>query len=148
MVFKDHPYAAHSRFLKEYYFIEISFHLSSLVQHLINSHENDFIEMVFHHMVTLYLMFGSYMMNVWECGAVISFLHDACDVAVFITKTLSQTDYEIPLISSFAWMLLSWGWFRKNIQKYAVIPVGRLGKHTKYPIIPGGGRRKTYKNTQ
>jgi very-long-chain ceramide synthase len=85
-VFKNHPYAEHAPYLKEYYLMVSTYHVNSIIQHLTNKRENDFVEMLFHHSITLYLMFGSYMMNVLECGAVISFLHDFPDCFVMAVK--------------------------------------------------------------
>ena len=88
-VFKNHPYAEHPPYLKEYYLMVSTYHVHSIIHHLMSKRENDFVEMLFHHSITLYLMFGSYMMNVWECGAVISFLHDVPDCFVMTVKVAS-----------------------------------------------------------
>jgi len=89
LMFADHPYPKHAPFLKEYYISVTSYHLGQLVLHILGNHENDFIEMGFHHLVTIFLMVGSYLFNAWECGAVISFLHDTADVSVHFAKVFS-----------------------------------------------------------
>ena len=80
-VFNGFPYAAHIPYLKEYYMICTSYHSSRMLHHFIYNRTNDFVEMTLHHSTTLYLLIGSYCFNVWECGAIISFLHDASDIA-------------------------------------------------------------------
>lgn len=112
LVFNEHPYPKHVPYMKEYYISVTAYHLGQLAKHALGNHENDFIEMGFHHLVTIYLMVGSYLFNVWECGAVISFLHDAADISVMLSKCFSQTVYDKATITCFASMLLSWGWCR------------------------------------
>jgi hypothetical protein len=114
-VFKDHPYPVHSPYLKEYYMCGISYHLGKLLIHFTNQRENDFIEMGLHHTVTIYLMFGSYMYNVWECGAVICFLHDVTDAIGAACKVTSQTDMYKVTIPIFGGILISWGWIRNIV---------------------------------
>ena len=62
--FKDHPYTPHVPYLKEYYLICTSYHLGQMGSHLLFNRTNDFIEMILHHTITLYLMVGSYVFNV------------------------------------------------------------------------------------
>jgi len=80
LLYKDHPYATHVPYLKEYYIICTSYHAGQMFSHLAYNRTNDFVEMILHHTVTLYLLVGSYIFNVWEGGAIISFLHDASDI--------------------------------------------------------------------
>jgi len=106
------PYPDHVPYLKHYYISVFSYHLGQMAMHVFGKHENDYIEMGFHHLVTIYLMVGSYMMNEWEGGAVISFLHDAADISVMFAKVFSQTTYDKASIFWFFSMILSWGWCR------------------------------------
>tara|TARA_B110000503_G_scaffold24651_1_gene38931 strand:+ start:212 stop:694 length:483 start_codon:yes stop_codon:yes gene_type:complete len=89
----NHPYPKHSPYLKEYYMCGISYHVGKLIIHFVNKRENDFIEMGLHHTVTLYLLVGSYLYNVWEVGAVICFLHDLTDAIGSSCKVSSQTNF-------------------------------------------------------
>lgn len=89
LAFIEHPYAKPAPYMKEYYISVTAYHLGQLVTHSLKKRNNDFIEMGFHHLVTVYLMIGSYLMNAMECGAVIAFLHDTADIFVHATKTSS-----------------------------------------------------------
>jgi len=51
-----------------------------MLDHICYNRKNDFVEMILHHSVTIYLLVGSYMFNLWEGGAIISFIHDASDI--------------------------------------------------------------------
>ena len=95
--------------------------------------------MGFHHLVTCYLMVGSYLMNAWECGAVISFLHDAADISVMLAKVFSQTKFEKMTVFWFINMLLSWGWCRNvmlPVTIYHIYHVAHFEKeHITVPIF-------------
>jgi hypothetical protein len=88
LLFKNHPYPTHVPFLKEYYILSTSYHFGQLCKHMIGPKQNDFVEMLLHHTITIYLLTGSYLINVWECGAIIAYLHDASDIAGHITKCM------------------------------------------------------------
>ena len=60
-------------------------------------------------------MIGSYMFNVWECGAVISFIHDFTDMFGHICKAASNTKCDWITIPSFFMVLLSWGYMRNIV---------------------------------
>ena len=49
--------------------------------------------MTLHEVVTIYLYGGCFLMNFWEIGAVISWLHSVSDILIMLTKVLSQTNY-------------------------------------------------------
>jgi hypothetical protein len=55
--------------------------------------KNDFMEMLMHHIVTVYLYEGYYMLNVWEIGSLIAYLHDFGDIFVNIVKFMAETPY-------------------------------------------------------
>lgn len=88
LLFKNHPYPAHVPLLKEYYILSTSYHFGQLAKHVISKRQNDYVEMLLHHSITIYLLAGSYIVNVWECGAIISYIHDASDIAGHITKAM------------------------------------------------------------
>ena len=80
--------------------------------HFLDSKKNDFVEMALHHIVALYLFGGLYLMNVWEQGAVMAFLHDIADVFVNISKALSETEYANTTGAFFVTMMLVWFYTR------------------------------------
>ena len=71
--------------------------------------------MGFHHSVTLYLLLSSYMLNVWEAGAVISIIHDITDMFGHTIKVCTQLRYDKVSVVSFAFVLASWGYLRNII---------------------------------
>jgi len=65
-----------------------------------------------HHMVTIYLFVGSYMLNMWEVGSVISWLHDFSDVPINMTRVISNTVYKKTTAVIFTIAIITWIWVR------------------------------------
>ena len=91
--------------------------------------------MSFHHSVTIYLMIGSYMFNVWECGAVISFIHDFTDMVCHFLKASSHTTFDVVTIPTFIFFLLSWGYMRNIILPICIYQNWNSGVFAEYPIL-------------
>ena len=85
--------------------------------------------MSLHHMVTMYLLLFSYMYNVWECGAVISFIHDFTDfVGHWIKVVCNLEGYDNLTFYSFALVMLTWGWARNIVFPYCIYLAYMNGK--------------------
>ena len=65
-----------------------------------------------HHLVTMYLFGGSYMLNMWEEGCVLSWLHDFSDIPINIARTISNTTYKKSTAGIFALAIMVWIWVR------------------------------------
>ena len=90
----------------------MGFHVGGLINLFIGKKRNDFFEMALHHLLTLYLFGGSYMFNVWECAAVIAFLHDIADIPGNLTKTLTNTNYGNVTAVAFIVTMVIWFYTR------------------------------------
>lgn len=63
--------------------ISLGFHCAVLFKMIfIAEKRNDFIEMVLHDIITIYLYGGCYLVNVWEIGATIALIHDCSDIVL------------------------------------------------------------------
>lgn len=81
--------------LKEYLQVTMGFHVSGCVTHfLVLKRQNDFVEMGLHHITAMYLFGGIYLLNAWEPGAVVAFLHDLADVTTSVIKVFSDTRFQ------------------------------------------------------
>jgi len=65
-----------------------------------------------HHLVTIYLLGGSYILNLWECGTIIAYLHDLSDVPAMLTKVSSNTVYNNISVIFFSITIIAWIWIR------------------------------------
>merc|ERR1712086_741640 len=72
--------------------VAMGWHIESFFKMIfIESRRPDFIEMSLHHCVTIYLVGGSYLNNIWEIGATILFIHDIADIFVALIRGSSET---------------------------------------------------------
>lgn len=76
--------------LKVYYFAEITFYFSLLFSIFSDTKRKDFLQQFVHHIVTLTLLLGSYILSFYRFGAVIMFIHDTSD---FWLESAKLTNY-------------------------------------------------------
>lgn len=92
---KGYPYAAHAQQLKEYMLMLAGYAVSELyILFTANHNSSCFVEYAFHHLVTIALFMSSYMLNLWEVGALIALIHDSSEILVSLLKTLSETHFD------------------------------------------------------
>jgi len=65
--------------IKWYYLMELSFYMSLLVSQFFDAKRKDFFQLFIHHIATIILIGGSYIIAHFHYGAVIIYLHDASD---------------------------------------------------------------------
>ena len=76
--------------LKVYYFAEISFYFSLLFSIFYDTKRKDFVQQFIHHVTTLTLLIGSYIISTYRFAAVIMFIHDTSD---FWLEAAKLTNY-------------------------------------------------------
>ena len=99
--------------MKLYYMVSLGWHIEAFFKMVfIDIRRPDFIEMSLHHLVTIYLVGGSYLINVWEIGATIQIVHDIADIFVGLTRGFSETNSKIGQYINAIGLLISWGYTR------------------------------------
>jgi hypothetical protein len=69
----------------------MGYHIGSILNHCFaNEKSNDFLEMMLHHLCTIYLYGFSYMTNTL-IGAVVALIHDLPDVPIAWTRAWSES---------------------------------------------------------
>lgn len=126
-VYKDFPFQKKAPFLDVYYMIGLGFHFESLVSHTLSKPRNDYVEMMLHHVVTVFLIFLSYMSNYSNLGAIVLFLHDWSDICVSVTRSLMDLSINslIPF-SSFIIMITVWGYTRLYVLPFEITKVAAI----------------------
>ncbi|TNV79334.1 hypothetical protein FGO68_gene9422 [Halteria grandinella] len=110
--FKDFPYIEHPPLYRFYFTGTMGYHVGGLLNQFFQKKKhNDYIEMMFHHLVTAYLYTFSYMTNTL-IGAVVSFLHDCTDVSVAWTRIWAETKHSRVTAYSFVVAQILWSYFR------------------------------------
>jgi ceramide synthetase len=108
--------------LKMYGLITMGFHFGCFFTHLFESNKReDYVEIMLHHVVAMYLFFGYYMGNVWRVGTVIAFLHDIADVTAMLSKSLSETKYSNLTAICFIFNMFVWFYTRLFVLPYECI---------------------------
>ena len=104
----DYPYYKFPIGFKYYYLAAMGFHLYNMLKLLLNPIKtSDFVEMVCHHIVTLFLFGFSYMMNT-PIGGVISLIHDISDVMICVCRFFGESVFKTATGVSVIVMLISW----------------------------------------
>jgi ceramide synthetase len=84
-----------------------------MIYHAIEEVRNDYIEMLLHHFVTLFLYSFSYLTNLTTGGAIIMFLHDWADIPTSSVKCWTETRFSS--LSFISAMLMAVSWFYTRI---------------------------------
>lgn len=98
-----------------YILVTQGYHLTSLLLHFFGERRNDFVEMALHHIVTIYLFSGCYLINCIDIGSVIAFLHDIADVTTSLTKCFAESKYKLGTIFFFILNMMIWAYTRNLI---------------------------------
>lgn len=104
--FVGYPYAKHSPQFKEILLWTSAYHFGGFLTHLFGPKKNDFMEMALHHLCAIYLYGGCYIVNGWEMGQTIAFLHDIADIFVNLAKFFTESRSK-PLSLTFALCMIS-----------------------------------------
>lgn len=72
--------------------IQIGYHGGDMISLLASEKQNDFLEMLMHHICAVSLLFSMTFSNGMTIGVAISFLHDIADVPAAVTKYFGQTN--------------------------------------------------------
>ena len=79
--------------------------------------------MALHHIVSLYLYSGYYLVNRWKGGSVIALLHDYADIGINVSKMLAETRYSNLTAALFACTMLVWFWTRIIVLPYEMYEI-------------------------
>lgn len=119
-MFIDFPYITTPPLYKLYFTGTMGYHVGSLLHHAFSHKKaNDYLEMMFHHLVTFYLYAFSYMTNTL-IGAVIAFIHDIADVGVCWTRIWSESTYKKTTAISFILTLVAWFYTRLTMLPWCI----------------------------
>ena len=119
-MYRNYPYIVPMDGFKYYFMITLGYHLYSFLKHILShTRTQDYMEILCHHLVTIYLYTSSYMMNC-AIGPVVSFLHDVSDIFVTSTRALSETKYKGATAVSCILMLVSWIYTRCYFLGYII----------------------------
>ncbi|KCZ78854.1 hypothetical protein H311_00105 [Anncaliia algerae PRA109] len=84
--------------IKLQYYFEFTHYLVSVYFLIADPRSKDFIQMMFHHFLSLFLIILSYKKNFLRYGVIVMFLHEICDPLLELGKISSYFNYYHPKI--------------------------------------------------
>jgi len=110
--------------IKPYYMVQLAYHGHSFLFQFRMTHRADFVEMVLHHVITLFLISFSYLNNFTRIGTLVFLTHDFSDLFGYATKCLVDTNASGLVLTAYGGLLLSWGFCRLFVFPAYIINTG------------------------
>nr|XP_039255874.1 ceramide synthase 6-like [Styela clava] len=121
-----------------YYIIQIGFYTSTTLTQFFDVKRKDFWEMFIHHIATILLLLGSYIMNFTKMGSFIVLVHDSADFYLEFAKMAKYAKYKQTTNVSFGCFALAFLVSRLIILPFWIIPAiwdGGMGSFLPYSVI-------------
>jgi ceramide synthetase len=119
--FNGHPAHNLTPAIRNYYMIQLAYHLSSFIYQFMFAHRMDFYEMLLHHSVTVAVIVYSYCMNFVRIGTVVYFLHDVSDIFSYAVKMSVDTPFKKLTLTIYGLLLAVWGYTRMFVFPFYVL---------------------------
>ena len=119
-IFDDPKYALQ---LKYYFLGTLGYHISStvlLIQAHIKARRPDFMEMMLHHIVTIFCFTMGWMCNFTKGSALVIFMHAWADIMVSFLKFLVESTYSKYLVYSVS-ILTDFVWAYSRLYVYPML---------------------------
>jgi len=109
----DYPFQESIPYIKEYYLVQLGYHVHNLLTLVGTPRKSDFMEMTLHHICAVVLIWFSYMVNFIRIGTLVFLLHDIGDIIVYLGKATADTYYT--KFTATLLVLLSFIWFSTRL---------------------------------
>ncbi|RMZ76539.1 hypothetical protein DV738_g4909, partial [Chaetothyriales sp. CBS 135597] len=112
-MFEGYPHRSHEAIFKAYYLLQASYWTQQAIVLMLQLEKprKDFKELVFHHIVTLALIFLSYRFHFAKIGIAVYITHDISDFFLATSKTLNYLD-SIIVGPFYLFFILVWVYLR------------------------------------
>ena len=123
LVFNDTPYFNSEGifYIREYFMMQLGYHLHSLIIHVCGKIRNDFMEMLLHHSLTVMLVSLAYLMNYLPMSLLILYCHDISDAFVCYSRGLVDTNFKWAAFGCYLCLIISWFYTRLIIFPFDLI---------------------------
>ena len=110
--FGDWPFTPKPAMFRIYYMLSMAYYIEDWLVHLVQTPKFDYWEMILHHIVTIMLIYGSYMNGFWILGVYVLPQMDISDI--FIGLIRSVMDFVPGMVTFLIWwcIMISWIYFR------------------------------------
>ncbi|TNV77510.1 hypothetical protein FGO68_gene12011 [Halteria grandinella] len=111
--FTHYPYWEHPKYYTEFYMTCLGYNVAGLLQELFfeDRGRSDYLEMLIHHLITVYLVFFGYATNIFM-GAPVILVHNASDTLISFVRVINESKYYGKGIFIFIPSLIVWIYMR------------------------------------
>ncbi|KAI0081742.1 longevity assurance proteins LAG1 LAC1 [Panus rudis PR-1116 ss-1] len=134
----DYPHWQMTPELKRYYLMQSAYWVQQLMVLVLGLEKprKDYYELVAHHLVTLWLVGWSYLINLTIIGNAVYLSMDLPDVLLGFTKMLNYIQYDKTKIASFMVLVGTWTYFRHYLNLRILYSVW-----TEFDLMPETSKR-------
>jgi len=94
--------------IKFYYLLQTAFYIHQILILNAEARRKDHVQMMTHHVITVFLMLTSYYTNYTRIGCLIMVLMDWCDIWLPLAKMFRYLGYQLLCDVTFVFFMLSW----------------------------------------
>ncbi len=113
--------------VKAYYFLSLGHYVHLMVSQFFDVKRKDFLEMLIHHVVTIFLIVFSYNANLIRIGTMVLFVHDGSDVLLELAKLFNYSAWRTGADVTFVLFAISFFVFRLVIYPMHVLNSAMFG---------------------
>lgn len=125
-LWQDYPHIPLAGPLKFYYLTQTAFYIHQVLILNAEARRKDHVQMMTHHVITIFLMATSYFSNFTRVGCLIMVLMDWCDIFLPLAKMIRYIEVsQFACDLTFAWFLVSWLVTRHVLFLFAIISTYR-----------------------
>lgn len=118
-VFSDYPKFDKPPYFDFYYIFITGYHIESLFTHSLGKKNTDYMEMIFHHVLTLNLIFFSYLSCFTKVGILILWLHLWVDNFTSIARAWGNINNTLAFLS-YCGIMIMWVYSRLYIFAFII----------------------------
>ncbi|CAE6426849.1 unnamed protein product [Rhizoctonia solani] len=110
----EYPHWRMTPLMKSYYLLQASYWTQQLLVLALGLEKprKDFAELIIHHLVTIYLISSSYIVNLTWIGNAVFITMDVSDVFLSLSKIFNYLKMNKTKFISFGWFTFVWGYLR------------------------------------
>ncbi|CAD6890513.1 unnamed protein product [Tilletia controversa] len=130
--------------LKAYYLLQAAYWTQQAIVMLLRLEKprKDYYELVAHHLVTLWLIFWSYLVNMTMCGTTVFVAMDVPDTFICASKILNYLGLDLAATIVFATLIGVWTYFRIYLSSLTLVSIwtqfDTIPEYTKFWNPPEG----------
>ncbi|CCM04061.1 uncharacterized protein FIBRA_06220 [Fibroporia radiculosa] len=107
-VWLNYPHIPIAGPVKLYYSLNTAFYMHQILIINAEAHRQDHWQMMTHHVITIFLMIGSYFYNYTRIGCLIMLIMDWCDIFLPLAKMFRYLSFTRLCDATFVFFMLSW----------------------------------------